>query len=65
MPWYEIPHDWPTHANTYWIRTWWFVTPFQAIWFEGEDGSGWIVVNPHTDVGDAIPWFIAPFWRAL
>jgi len=63
--WHEIPHDWPTDSTTYWIRTWWFVEPFQALWVESADDSFWAIANPHTSVYSAIPWFLAPFYRDL
>lgn len=59
MDWLEMPANRPTDATTYWIRTWWFVSPFQAVWNDTDaqwDVPGW--ANP-------LPWWVCRAYREV
>lgn len=60
-PWHELPDTMPALGQTCWVRTWWFTTPFQAVWFYEGSESGWILPDPY----GGVLWFVAPFWRAV
>jgi hypothetical protein len=60
--WHELPRDQPEHMQECWVRTWWFTAPFRATWYHIDEELGWI---PTDLVDGGVPWFLAPFWRAL
>lgn len=60
-PWNQLPVSVPVNGVTYWICQYrWYSLPYKASWVAAT--LSWSIPAPFASV---IPWYVAPWWRAV